>query len=119
MKILYPRRPRTYYAIPRMRSSNADSAAFAPSPLSLIHILLLAAVLYVAAEYVSIDNIYLRMAYRTVSVSYTHLDVYKRQKIYYPDSRYYKNNIDSIVNTYNVSYNDKEDMEQYLIHSVE
>lgn len=27
---------------------------------------LLAAVLYVAAEYVSIDNIYLRMAYRTV-----------------------------------------------------
>ena len=41
MKILYPRRPRTYYAIPRMRSSNADSAAFAPSPiaiLSLIHI---------------------------------------------------------------------------------
>ena len=35
MKILYPRRPRTYYAIPRMRSSNADSAAFAPSPIAI------------------------------------------------------------------------------------
>ncbi len=34
-KILYPRRPRTYYAIPRMRSSNADSAAFAPSPIAI------------------------------------------------------------------------------------
>ena len=31
MKILYPRRPRTYYAIPR----NADSAAFAPSPIAI------------------------------------------------------------------------------------
>lgn len=40
-------------------------------------------------------------------------------KTYYPDPRYYKNKIDSVVNTFQVSYNDKEDVKQCLIHSVE